>query len=98
MPTEPAAVAPPATAPAAPAEGTLALMVVPDAEVVLDGVSIGVVGQRDISLAPGRHQLQVLHPDYQPLSRFPTIRSAETTTLILDLQEKGVRRVVKPNK
>jgi predicted Ser/Thr protein kinase len=93
-PTPAGAAAPPATAAAVPARGTLALMVVPQAEVLVDGQSIGVVSQRDILLAPGRHHLEVLHPDYQPLPRVVTIRAAEATTLILDLQEKGIRKAI----
>ncbi len=73
-------------------------MVVPQAEVVVDGQSLGVVSQRDILLAPGRHHLEVLHPDYQPLPRIVTIRSAQATTLILDLQEKGIRKAADKKK
>jgi serine/threonine protein kinase len=99
MPAERAAsvVAPLATLPA-PAGGTLALRVVPDAEVLLDGTSIGVVGQRDIPLSGGQHRLEVRHPDYQPLPRFFVIRADQTTPMLLDLQEKGIRIVSKPRK
>jgi predicted Ser/Thr protein kinase len=90
-----ASAAPISPATPAPAGGTLALMVVPDADVVLDGVSIGTTGQRDIPLSPGPHKLEVRHPDYLPLPRSFTIRAAQTTTLILDLQEKGIPR--RPN-
>jgi eukaryotic-like serine/threonine-protein kinase len=93
-----AGVAPPSTVAAAPAQGTLALMIVPEAEVLLDGRSIGVVGQRDIPLAPGQHRVEVFHPDYQPLPRLVTIRSAEATTLLLDLHEKGIRKLIDKKK
>ncbi len=93
-----AGVAPPSTVAAAPAQGTLALMIVPEAEVLLDGRSIGVVGQRDIPLSPGQHRVEVFHPDYQPLPRLVTIRSAEATTLLLDLHEKGIRKAIDKKK
>ncbi len=94
----PIAAPPLATTPALPAAGTLTLIVVPDAEVVLDGDPIGVVGRRDIPLAAGPHALQVLHPEYEPLPRRLTIRAGETLTLLLDLQEKGIRRTPKTPK
>jgi hypothetical protein len=74
------------------------LIVVPDAEVVLDGDPIGVVGRRDIPLAAGSHALQVQHPEYEPLPRRFTIRAGETLTLLLDLQEKGIRKTLKTPK
>jgi serine/threonine-protein kinase len=94
----PIAAPPSATTPALPAGGTLALIVVPDAEVVLDGDPIGVVGRRDIPLAAGSHALQVQHPEYEPLPRRFTIRAGETLTLLLDLQEKGIRKTLKTPK
>jgi hypothetical protein len=81
---------PTTTAPAVITTGTLALILVPDAEVILDGASIGIVERRDVTLEAGPHALEVRHPDYEPLPRRFTIRAGETTTLLLDLQEKGI--------
>ncbi len=97
-----ALVTPPTSAPlpapgpsAVPATGTLALIVVPEADVTVDGGSIGTVGRKDIPLAAGAHALEIVHPDYQPLPRRFTIRSGETLTLVLDLQEKGIRKAAR---
>jgi serine/threonine-protein kinase len=82
---------PPTTAPAT--TGTLALILVPDAEVILDGASIGIVGRRDLTLEAGSHALEIRHPDYLPLPRRVTIRAAQAQTLLIDLQEKGIPKV-----
>ena len=87
----PASATPPA-APSAPTGGTLSLIVVPDAEVVVDDTSLGTLGRRDIPLSPGQHTLRILHPDYEPLPRRVTIRAGETLSLLLDLAEKGIPR------
>lgn len=84
---------PPTTVPAPVTTGTLALILVPDAEVVVDGSSLGTVGRRDIPLEAGAHALEIRHPDYLPLPRRVTIRAAETLTLLIDLQEKGIPKV-----
>jgi serine/threonine-protein kinase len=86
-----AAAAPPTTV--AAARGTLALIVVPDAEVEIDDQPIGLVSRRDVALATGPHALRVLHPLYEPLPRRFTIRAGETLTLLLDLQEKGIPKI-----
>jgi len=91
-PAPEASLAPPPSTSAPEPSGTLALMVVPEAEVLVDGASLGVVARRDVALPAGRHQLEVRHPDYLPLPRYFTIRAAETTTLIFDLKEKGIPR------
>jgi serine/threonine-protein kinase len=80
--------APPSAAPLQ--TGTLALTVVPEAEVVLDDTSLGTLTRRDITLEAGTHALRVLHADYEPLPRRFTIRPGETLALLLDLQEKGI--------
>ncbi len=90
--------APTTTAPAVITTGTLALILVPDAEVILDGASIGIVERRDVKLEAGPHALEVRHPDYEPLPRRFTIRAAETLTLLLDLQEKGILKAPPPKK
>ena len=88
------AAAPPATAAPrpSPATGILRLLVVPEAQVSIDGTSLGVVAQRELTLAPGPHTVRVEHPDYQPLQRRVTIREGDTQFLVLDLAEKGIRR------
>jgi serine/threonine protein kinase len=97
----PAAVATPqpSPSPAAPPvspRGTLTLLIVPEAEVTVDGESIGRVSMRELSLAPGPHTLRVLHPDYQPLQRRLTVRAGVAAKLILDLAEKGIPKNPEP--
>jgi eukaryotic-like serine/threonine-protein kinase len=80
--------------PAAPsaARGTLRLLVVPAAQVVIDGAAVGSVSLREIPLVAGAHTVTVLHPDYKPLNRKVTIQAATVSELLLDLAEKGVRK------
>jgi len=89
--------APPETAPAAPSKtreegGSLTLLIVPEAEVTVDGHSIGRVSMRELTLAPGPHVVRVLHPDYEPIQRKLTIRAGVASKLVLDLAEKGIRK------
>jgi serine/threonine-protein kinase len=72
--------------------GRLTLLVVPPAEVTIDGSSVGVVSLRHLSLAPGAHILRVLHPDYQPLQRKVSVQSGLESKLVLDLAEKAIPR------
>jgi serine/threonine-protein kinase len=77
---------------AAVATGTLTLLIVPEAEVTIDGASLGQVSMREVTLAEGRHEVRVLHPDYEPLQRRLTIRADTASKLVLDLAEKGIRK------
>jgi len=76
----------------APLTGTLSLVIVPAAEVTVDGESLGLISLREVSLAPGLHVVRILHPDYKPLQRRVTMEPGLTERLVLDLGEKGVRR------
>ncbi len=89
-PATPAAAAP-ATQPA-PDRGNLKLIVSPASEVTLDGVSLGSISLREVALAPGRHVVRVVHPEYQPLQRVVTVRAGIETPLVIDLREKGIRK------
>jgi hypothetical protein len=72
--------------------GLLSLVIVPQAEVILDGSSLGVLASRQVPVTPGVHVVRVLHPDYEPLQRKITVREAVEAKLVLDLAEKGIRR------
>jgi hypothetical protein len=72
--------------------GTLRLVLTPEAPVTVDGGSLGPVSSREVLLDPGKHVIRVLHPDYKPLQRVVTIERGVTTTLLLDLTEKGIRK------
>jgi eukaryotic-like serine/threonine-protein kinase len=72
--------------------GTLRLVLVPEAEVVLDGASLGKVSARELALEAGPHTVRVLHPDFEPLQRKVNLRKGATTLLRLELAEKAIRR------
>lgn len=72
--------------------GVLRLLVVPEAEVTLDGVSLGPVSLRETTLPAGGHVVRILHRDYEPLQRKVTVRAGETTKLVIDLRDKGIPR------
>jgi hypothetical protein len=67
-------------------------LIVPEAEVTVDGHSIGRVSMRELTLPTGPHTVRVLHPDYEPLQRKLTIRAGVASKLVLDLAEKGIRK------
>jgi hypothetical protein len=72
--------------------GSIHLNIRPDAEVTLDGRSLGRVGARDVSVEAGPHTLRIQHPDYEPLQRKVTVRPGAATQVVLDLAEKAIRR------
>jgi eukaryotic-like serine/threonine-protein kinase len=79
--------------PAPPAStGTLRLVVVPFAEVEVDGTALGRISSRDIPLAPGEHRVRLLHPDYLPLQRKVTVQAGGVAPLVVELAEKGIRK------
>ena len=84
----------PAVAQATPESegGILSLLIVPAAEVTLDGGSLGTVSLRDIPLSVGAHSIIVEHPEYRPLPRKVHIRKGATYKLVLDLAEKAIRK------
>ncbi len=86
----PRVVVPPATMPAA--VGYLQVVIVPWAEVLVDGARVATAPLRKIPLAPGPHVVRLLHPDYQPLQRRVVIRAGHTENLSVDLPEEGVRK------
>ncbi len=69
--------------------GQLHLRVVPQAQVELDGTLLGSPPGGPLTLAPGEHRIRLLHPDYKPLVRKPTIRAGETLRLEVDLTQEA---------
>jgi hypothetical protein len=70
--------------------GTLQLLVVPWAEVEVDGTKVGISPPlKPLSLLPGAHAIKLSHPDYIPFRRKVTIRSGETTKLQVDLTKEA---------
>jgi hypothetical protein len=73
--------------------GMLQLVVVPWAEVYVDGGKVGVSPPlKPLSLDPGVHDVKLTHPSYLPLPRRVTIRAGETTRLEVDLTKEAFRR------
>ena len=89
LPTS-ASVAP--TLPSPEAEGTLLVLVTPWADVTIDSVPVGQTPFAGITLRTGPHVVTLTHPDYQLYQRRVTIRSGETSRLVVDLSTEGVRR------
>jgi serine/threonine protein kinase len=70
--------------------GTLQLLVVPWAEVEVDGAKVGISPPlKPLSLPAGAHAIKLSHPDYLPFRRKVTIRSGETTKLQVDLTKEA---------
>lgn len=82
--------APQSAAPPASNQGFLQLVVVPWADVTIDGQRVEAGPTKKIALAPGPHTVRLEHPDYQPLQRRVTIRARETLSLTIDLPEEAI--------
>jgi hypothetical protein len=67
-------------------------VVVPWAEVYVDGRRMATAPLRTIPLAAGAHVVRLVHPDFQPLQRRIVIVPGRTLSLSVDLPEEGVRR------
>jgi predicted Ser/Thr protein kinase len=92
-PVVPTPALPPATTLAAsPGGGFLQLVVLPWAEVSVDGREVGRVSSQKLPLGPGAHTVRLVHPDYQPLQRKVTILAGETLKLVIEMPEDAVPR------
>jgi hypothetical protein len=60
--------------------------------VEVDGRSLGELSRHEIAMAPGRHVVRILHPEYEPLQRTIRVQPGVAYPLIIDLSEKGIRR------
>ncbi len=93
----PAPERPPAVASASPpsaprpSEAFLVVVVVPWADITIDGAPVKSVPLERLPVAPGAHVVELRHPDYQVLRRVVSARPGETITLTVDLPEEGVR-------
>ena len=88
----------PVSAPPAPAEaatGEIRVVVLPWAEVAIDGTPAGTapVTKR---LAPGAHTIRLTHTDYKPLIRKVEIRSGETIRLNVNMKDEAFPLATKP--
>jgi serine/threonine-protein kinase len=70
--------------------GTLQLLIVPWAEVEVDGMKVGISPPlKPLSLSAGVHAIRLTHPDYLPFPRKVSIRPGETTKLQVDLTKEA---------
>jgi hypothetical protein len=65
--------------------GRLQLLVLPWAEVKVDGEKVGTTPMKPLGLQVGEHQVLLSHPSYKPLLKRVVVRADETTTLEVDL-------------
>jgi hypothetical protein len=80
----------PAVEPAAPATGELRVVVVPWADVAVDGAAVGQAPPaRAVSLTPGTHTVRLTHTDYKPLIKKVEIRSGQTTRLNVNMKDEA---------
>jgi hypothetical protein len=80
---------PPAT-PAA-TRGDLWVVVTPWADVSLDGQPLGSTPLRT-SVEPGRHDLVLTHPEYEPVRRKVTITVGTLARIDVDLSQDAIRK------
>jgi len=82
----------PATLPVpAPARGEIWIVVAPWAEVSVDGQEMGTTPVRT-PLDPGKHDVVLTHPEYQPVRRRVTVTPGQVFRLEVDLSQDALRR------
>jgi hypothetical protein len=69
--------------------GSLRLLILPWAEVAIDGKTVGTTPLGALKLDPGTHLLRLTHPNFLPLQRKVVIRPGETTRFELDLAHEA---------
>jgi hypothetical protein len=70
----------------------LHVLVVPWAELFVDGETKGRVTSSQLPLDPGDHSLRLEHPGFEPLRRKVSLLPGHTQRLIVDLTEEAVPR------
>jgi len=70
----------------------LQIVVRPWAEVSVDGRLLGTTPMDRVPLSAGKHSLILKHPAFEALARSVTIRSGETTRLVVDLAVEGTKK------
>jgi hypothetical protein len=68
------------------------VVVLPWADVSVDGIPVGQTPLTRIPLAPGPHSLVLTHPKYQPFTRKFLIQEGATLRLEVNLEVDAVRR------
>jgi serine/threonine protein kinase len=78
-------------APSQGPEGELLIAARPWANVIVDGVSVGMTPMEPLSLSVGRHEVVLEHPSFPRVTRSVVVRPNSTEKLVVDLQHDGVR-------
>jgi serine/threonine-protein kinase len=86
-PLSPAPVVPEPASPPAAAEAPAALQVRvrPWAQLSVDGEVVGTTPLAPLTLSPGSHDLEFVHPDFKPVRRRVTLRAGEALRIELDM-------------
>jgi predicted Ser/Thr protein kinase len=87
-----AAPEPAAARPAPAGRGLLMIQVKPEAEISIDGESVGRMGSYTHPIAAGLHTVVFTHPRYQPLSRKVDIAANDRVKLVVDLKDDALPR------
>jgi serine/threonine protein kinase len=91
-PTPAAALPTPAPTPPPPARARLAIGVRPRAEVEVDGRPYGPAPLAEITVEPGEHAIELVHPDYWPRRKRVVLFPGSVLQLDVDLAWEGIRR------
>lgn len=80
------------TGPGRVSDGMLQVAVRPWAEVIVDGVHVGLTPFPKLPARPGVHTVRLLHPGFEACDRQVDVRPGEIAKLVVDLWQDGVRR------
>jgi serine/threonine-protein kinase len=75
----------PAPTPPPPALASLQFRIRPWAEVRVDGKTVGTTPFPPLTLGPGTHTIELVHPDYKPVRRKVTLEPGQSLKLELDM-------------
>ncbi len=81
---------PPPTRP--PANGQLQFYVKPWADVKIDGREAGTTPLSPIALSPGTHEVQLIHPSFEPVTLRVVVRPGRPERVEFDFSREGRRR------
>jgi hypothetical protein len=72
--------------------GMLQIAIQPWAEVVVDGIAVGVTPFGKLPAYAGPHEVVINHPGFEPVTRRVTVGAGQVTKLVVDLSREGIRR------
>ena len=90
--TAPSTVPSPSRPPDEAGTGLLQIVVVPWADVFIDGQQVGTTPMDKVSLKAGTHHVRLRYPTYENVERTIVIRPGQTEKLRFDFPKEGVRK------